>query len=559
MTEILKLARLKIHLVIRAFLQFWSGSRLRRLVVGGAAVIFWFLMLGLFYQVFLFLEQFGDLSATLTNYMFAFLFLALLVMMGLSNAIICYTSLYRNDEAHFLMSLPLHLENVFAFKTVESILFSLWGMVMLVAPMILGYGIINAAPWYFYLMAAAFSVVFMGLPMELGSLAALFLPVLLPRRRKYVLAITGTAIGIMVVTWGLTLLGQRPRQLLTEAGLQQIMDRIAFCQHWALPSYWVSEGILAAGREELDQSFFLFSLLLSNVLFLGMVTLRLARSFYPRAWARAHSDAAGSRRIDIDNRLDRFLWGILRILPKRLRLLVLKDIRCFRRDPAQWSQVLLFFGLLGLYVLNLPRLGIANLAPYWHSLVSLLNLGAALLTLSTLTSRFIFPQLSLEGRRIWVLGLLPLKRSTILWGKFFFAAGGSFLISGGLIVLSDLMLGLDLWVLAVHLIVVAGACAGLNGLAVGFGAVYPNMRSDNPSEIVSGFGGTVNLLSSIFFILISLALVSVPLHLNAVDRLTGTSFRRIMFISLALQLFFSLCACIIPMVAGIRTFRRMDF
>ena len=32
------------------------------------------------------------------------------------------------------------------------------------------------------------------------------------------------------------------------------------------------------------------------------------------------------------------------------------------------------------------------------------------LILSTFTSRFIFPLLSLEGRNFWVLGLFPLRR-----------------------------------------------------------------------------------------------------------------------------------------------------
>ena len=33
--------------------------------------------------------------------------------------------------------------------------------------------------------------------------------------------------------------------------------------------------------------------------------------------------------------------------------------------------------------------------------------------------------ISLEGRRFWVLGLLPVRRETILWSKFLFAVGGS--------------------------------------------------------------------------------------------------------------------------------------
>ena len=43
-------------------------------------------------------------------------------------------------------------------------------------------------------------------------------------------------------------------------------------------------------------------------------------------------------------------------------------------------------------------------------------------------SRFIFPLISLEGRKFWILGLTPLSRDQILWGKFAFAVVGSLLI-----------------------------------------------------------------------------------------------------------------------------------
>ena len=61
----------------------------------------------------------------------------------------------------------------------------------------------------------------------------------------------------------------------------------------------------------------------------------------------------------------------------------------------------------------------------WTNLVSFLNLAVVGLILSTFTTRFIYPMLSLEGRRFWVLGLMPVSRETIVWSKFVFAALGS--------------------------------------------------------------------------------------------------------------------------------------
>ena len=559
MHEILNFLRLKSRLAACTIHKFWDTSRLRRIVVLGAALIFWFLMLAIFEEVFRFLAQFGSLSDILTDYLFAFLFLALLAMMSISNGIICYKAFYDNAETTFLMTLPARVQYVFAYKSAESVLFSVWGMVMLVVPLIIGYGVNSGVPWYFYPVSLALATTFMGLPMILGAVTALFIPIILPRRRKMTLLIASLFGVALVSLWVTSLLGQRPSNLLTESGLKQVMDRITFCQHWALPSHWVSEGILAAAGGRVHRSALLFLLLLSNVLFIGMLSVRLGKAFYLRSWARVHSGAGKLRNVAPANLLDRCLRRTLFFLPDRLRPLVLKDIRSFRRDATQWSQVLLFFGLLGLYILNLPRFGFGGLAPYWHSLVSLLNLGATCLTLSTLTSRFVFPQLSLEGRRIWIIGLLPVERSTILWGKFFFAAGGSFLISGSLIALSDLMLGLPTWVILVHMVVVASACAGLNGLAVGLGAVYPNMRSDNPSEIVSGFGGTLNLLCSIFLIILLVLLVSIPLHMHATGGLSGETLWRVLALGLALNILIGAAACILPLRAGIRAFERMDF
>jgi ABC-2 type transport system permease protein len=48
----------------------------------------------------------------------------------------------------------------------------------------------------------------------------------------------------------------------------------------------------------------------------------------------------------------------------------------------------------------------------------------------------------------------------------------------------------------------------LTGLAVGLGALYPNFKEDNPSKIVSGFGGTFCLVLSFLYILASVVLLA---------------------------------------------------
>ena len=64
----------------------------------------------------------------------------------------------------------------------------------------------------------------------------------------------------------------------------------------------------------------------------------------------------------------------------------------------------------------------------------------------------------------------------------------------------------------------------LNGLATGLGVLYPNFRDPNASKIVSGFGGTLCLVLSFVYILVSVLLLAVAsggFHASTVAALTS--------------------------------------
>ena len=56
----------------------------------------------------------------------------------------------------------------------------------------------------------------------------------------------------------------------------------------------------------------------------------------------------------------------------------------------------------------------------------------------------------------------------------------------------------------------------LTGLAVGLGALYPNFKEENPSKIVSGFGGTFCLVLSFLYILGSVVLLALVMSVLSV-------------------------------------------
>jgi ABC-2 type transport system permease protein len=294
----------------------------------------------------------------------------------------------------------------------------------------------------------------------------------------------------------------------------------------------------------------------------------VARDLYRRGYSRVQGGRSSRRRIGLYG-LDAIFHRVFFFLPGPIRLLILKDLRTFRRDPAQWSQFLIFFGLLGFYFVNIRRLGYNVQSAYWRNLLSFLNLSVTALILSTFTSRFIFPLLSLEGRNFWVLGLLPLRRSEILWGKFAFAMGISLISTEGLVVLSDWMLQIGTGMILLHMALVVILCVGLSGISVGLGARLPNLKEDDPSKIAAGFGGTLNLLVSLVFIGLIVTALALPCHifyagqdvndfgLMMADR--RRNFELWLGVAMGASLVMGLIATIVPLRIGIRAFERMEF
>src|SRR5262249_2517463 len=158
------------------------------------------------------------------------------------------------------------------------------------------------------------------------------------------------------------------------------------------------------------------------------------------------------------------------------------------------------------------RLVLTQVEWMYQNGLSFLNLGTIGLLLCIWTGRFIYPMLSLEGTKFWILGLLPLRRERLLWGKFAFSALGSLVIAEVLIVLSGLMLSMPWFALGLHAVTVAVLAVGLSGLSVGLGACMPTFKETDPSKIAAGFGGTLNLVAGLVFLIGVLVLMALPWH-----------------------------------------------
>jgi len=543
-----------------------SGSRLRALMILFCSSVFWVGLFGLFFQGFHFVNIYLDLVNTIVESVFSMFFLSLLVMLFFSTGILTYTGLFQSREAAFLLTTPASSDRIFAYKFAEAVGFSSWGFLLLGSPMMAAYGITVQASPAFYGVFLLYLLSFVLLAGGLGGVAALLVANFFPRRPKTVLGL-GLA-GLAAAAAALTVyLLRTPGEALSTDWLGGMLQKLEWSQHPLWPSRWTSAGLIASAKGDWPTGLFYLRVLSGNALLAYLAAAVLARDLYRPGYSRVQGERSARRRSGW-YWLDAAFHRAFAFLPRPIRLLILKDLRTFRRDPAQWSQFIIFFGLLAFYFVNIRRLSYDVQSPYWRNLVSFLNLGVTALILSTFTSRFIFPMLSLEGRNFWVLGLLPLQREAILWGKFAFASGISLVATEALVVLSDLMLRMHPAMIALHVGMVAVLCFGLSGISVGLGARLPNLRESDPSKIAAGFGGTLNLLVSLVFIFTIVTALALPCHLYFAGGEAGEfgtvalslgRFRFWLTVAILASLVVGVVGTVAPLRIGIRAFQRMEF
>jgi ABC-2 type transport system permease protein len=553
--------------------QLFAHSRFRMTLVVVLTSLLWGSMFEMCGYGFWFLQSAiasPETYAMAVGGMFSAFFFALTLMLMFSAALILYGSMFRSREIGFLLTTPARTGRVFLHQFHEAILLTSWGFVLLGSPALLTYGIVVGAPWYYYVILIPYVVAFVYIPVTIGAILCMLVVRYIPNRIVSVL-IAAAVLAVAGAGWlAWHVLTSQSNNVLTPSWFREIMQRMQVSEMRLLPSWWLSTGLLDAAAEEWIESLQFLALMISNALLFRQLALWIAEGTYRTAYSGL-SNKGLQRKRPRATRFDRLLAHLMRKLPATVRLMTIKDLRLFRRDPLQWSQVLIFVGFLVLYFLYIPSFTCETPAIAWLNMISFLNMAVVGLLLSTFTTRFIFPMLSLEGRRFWILGQLGVPRDSILWSKFIFAVGGALIPCSGLVLLSDVMLHISTLVVLSHQLTCLVLCLGLAGIAVGFGAWFPNLREESPSRIAAGFGGTLTLVTSTLFILAIVLLTALPTHFWLAAQAAGKTrgfdglaslrswFMWWWIAGTAASVVIGVVATVVPLRVGFRAFRRMEF
>ena len=443
---------------------------------------------------FNFLIHLGGIGSVILKRLLFIMFSILFFMIAISFGILFYTSGVKSKETEFHLLLPQSLPRITYFKFWEAVFLSSWIPLVGLIIFSFAYTKINHLSFTYPFIAIFHFIPFIIIASFLGYITSLGVLRFLNIKKFFIFSLILTLLLILLYKKELT------QEKTVLYFLSEKVAFLKFSQLWYLPYSWVTKGLVALEENYWGKVLIYLSNLYSlSALCVIFVPLLGDKFFLPCFYK--HFYASHKKTYPTS------LWdNILKIkfLPVSLRNFLLKDIKLFLREPALWLQFLVFFGLLFFYFLNLRKFSYHAMEPIWKNLISFLNTFSVLCIVCSLSIRFVFPQWSLEGRNFWILKLAPFSLKEIFLEKFIFSFLPLAIISGGLILVSNIMLESQPSTFYFTLFITLITCFVTISFSLGLGAYFADFKRDYYLKAVESIGGVIALILNLTYIIITI-------------------------------------------------------
>jgi len=435
-------------------------------------------------------------------FLFLFVVMILLAVSQLTNG---YSTMVRAPETRYWMTLPVSARTLCRAKWLESSAYSSWAVILLALPLCLAYLVVLDKPlWLAAGMVGALLVPLTGI---VTALATALLLVWLRWCSRIVIRRELIPVGFVLACAALFwILGEQRRESQQDVwfvALQGLLPRMRLAMSMWMPSSWVATALDDGLNGRWVESGCFALLLWTTMLVCWRLLDHVAAGLlFPvlrqhvqaveasgvRVRSRRVGEVAGCARSEAGQFRVRWWMG------RPLLAMFAKDVLLVIRDPMQWSQAVVFFGLLGAYFANIHRLTPLSVEPSWRIGVASLNLACTLLVFGSLSVRFIFPQMSLEGRSLWILRMAGRGTRHLLVSKLCLYGALAVLVTEGLLAMSAQRLGVPVavrwWLASVGVV----ASFTMVGLAVGLGAWWIDPTVQDAARLVSSSKGALVLV-----------------------------------------------------------------
>jgi len=490
--------------------------------------------------------------------LFNVVFLTLFALLLLSSIIASLAIYYISSDLEFLHSLPLSLGSIVNVRFAQTVINASWVVLVFALPIFIAYGYYFGVPPSYYLYLLAAFLPFVILPCALGVLGIMVLMRFFPTDKAHqILSFLGLFFVAGLVAFLRFLSPEKffDKEVPDEA-IMDFVESLRVPEFPYLPSSWMTRGLTAWTAGDTGIGITRLGYLYAAAGVVLVLFLWLSRRIYLSGW-RSYQEVKNAPRTKNKNNSGRKSFLAYLPLDPIKQALIQKDLKIFTRDPSHWSQMFILLVLVIVYIFNIMNLPLDNLV--LKNVVSVLNIGLIGFVLSALIARFVFSSVSVEGRKMWTLYTAPVDMRSFLAAKFWMYWPPLVVVAELLTVASNYILQVDAYVMKISIIGVMLITTGLVGMGVGMGAMYPRFDYENISEISTGTGGILFMISSLMYVMLVLVLGAWPMHVHFKEKFLFQFIGGVevpVFYGLIVLL--TMAVTLLPLNRGVRALRQMD-
>jgi ABC-2 type transport system permease protein len=545
------------HAVKNSLNRLAPGDGLKTAVLFLLGLGFWAFMFGVSYKVLTYfrtIEGLGDLLALRLLSMILLTFFSILVF---SNIVTSLSTFYLSGELDILLSSPVKIENIYRAKFIETIVDSSWMTLIYGLPVFISFGTVFKVTAEYYLGLILTIIPFLIIPAGIGIIVTMLLVNAFPARRaKDILVLLGLLFFVVMYILFRML---RPEKLVDPDAFPTLVQYLTAMRAPVsplLPSYWATETLSPLLRMAKGDAWFSLLMLWSTAAASVVIGEWVCGRIYYTGWSRSQEGKRAP--LSRSRAADAFFWLLSLPFRRKMRAIVLKDVKLFFRDTSQWSQLFLLFALMVVYIYSFKLLPLERAAMpsfYLQNLISFLNLGMVGFVISAVAVRFVFPAVSLEGASFWIIRAAPISIRDFLWAKFWSSLLPLLVLAEVLIILSNTLLKVTPFMMNLGIVTVFMMTFGITALGVGLGAVFPKFKHENVAQIPTGFGGIVYMLIATLFIGVVIVLEAWPVYRIFTVQTLGGHISLLGWVGIAISFFMvaivNILALFYPMTMGL--------
>jgi ABC-2 type transport system permease protein len=438
------------------------------------------------------------------------------VTINIGNIVVSYSTLYKSQEIIFLITKPISFTKLFLIKFLDNFFYSSTTLLLIITSVLVGYGTYFKLSWTFFPTALLFLILpFMFLA---GSLGVITLLIILKLSSK--IGIKKVLFSIFLIYFS-SVIGfyfiSNPINLIQKVFdyYPNINQYFGFLENGLikfLPNYWIADALYWISEDKFSRAIpFIYGNVISSI-FLLTIALFAAKKWYYQTWLTSLS-ITSDLRIKRGSNNKFFRFDKSSILNSFDESIIKREFWLFIREPSQWIHLIVMILLIVIFISSIAGINVIVLKTYNEYLKTIIYLVITLFNvflIASLSLRFVFPLISLEGDTNWKVRSAPINFDHLLLKRLLIYFSIIFLIGQIISFYSNHNFPVQLSIVAqINNAVISIALVSMN---FGMGGIFANYKEKNAIRLASSQGASITFLFTLFYLILLIIILFLPVY-----------------------------------------------